>query len=63
MAKSTLAANLDAEQTKQALSSPLWAYANIPVLNQTFGKTVLDQLEQVEQTLAEMPEQPGMTML
>lgn len=62
MAKSTLAANLDAEQTKQALSSPLWAYANIPVLNQTFGKTVLDQLEKVEQTLAEMPEQPGMTM-
>jgi hypothetical protein len=62
MAKSKLAANLDAEQTKQAQSSPLWAYANISVLNQTFGKTVLDQLEQVEQVLAEMPEQPGMTM-
>jgi len=62
MAKSTLAANLDAEQTKQAVSSPLWAYANIPVLNQTFGKIVLDQLEEVKQTLTEMPEQPGMTM-
>jgi hypothetical protein len=60
LAGKTLAKALDASETKKATSSSIWAWGNIPAINQQYDKAIFEGLDAAKEITKTMPQnQPG----
>jgi len=52
-----LSATLDADQTKQAATEPIWAYGNVQLAAKIFGPVVFAKIDEIKKQLQSMPPQ------